>query len=42
MGFFGDAAEAVVEAKIKAEGGYPALIKYRVYRLYRNVCGCCA
>lgn len=30
MGWFGNQAEKAVEGKIYAEGGYPALIKYKV------------
>lgn len=37
-------AEDAVEKKVYAEGGYPALWKYRAIRLYRNVstCACCS
>lgn len=44
MGFLGDAANKAAEDKVYAEGGYPALWKYRIVRLAHQVqtCSCCS
>jgi len=44
MGYFSDAAEKAVEKKVYAEGGYPALIKYKAVRMWHKLrtCSCCA
>ena len=34
-----DMAEKAVEQKVYAEGGYPALLKYKTVRLFKR-CGC--
>ena len=43
MGFVGDQANKAVEQKVYAEGGYPALIKYKMVRFWHQIqtCSCC-
>jgi hypothetical protein len=36
-----DAADARAEDAIYEKGGYPALIKYKCVRFYKDYCGCC-
>ena len=42
MSALGDAAEAAAERVVYEKGGYPALIRYKVVRIYKTYCGCCA
>jgi hypothetical protein len=37
MGFIGDQANKLAEEKVYAEGGYPALWKFRIVRFARTV-----
>ena len=38
----GDTAEAAAERAVYEKGGYPALIKYKVARIYKKVTSCCS
>ena len=44
MGFLGDQAEKAAEHKVYAQGGYPALFKFKAMRMYAKVrsCSCCS
>lgn len=37
----GNAANRVAEEAVYAKGGYPALIQYKVTRVYHAVTSCC-
>eukprot|EP00566_Odontella_aurita_P033299 CAMPEP_0113585078 /NCGR_PEP_ID=MMETSP0015_2-20120614/33475_1 /TAXON_ID=2838 /ORGANISM="Odontella" /LENGTH=42 /DNA_ID=CAMNT_0000490231 /DNA_START=533 /DNA_END=661 /DNA_ORIENTATION=- /assembly_acc=CAM_ASM_000160 len=41
MSFIGDKAEEMAEKKVFAEGGYPALIKFKAVRLWDKITSCC-
>ena len=36
-----DAADKAAERAVYEKGGYPALFKFKVIKMYRACCGCC-